>query len=156
IPLRVAAELIARVAEALEYAHRHGVIHRDIKPSNILIDDEGYPHLLDFGLAKQDTEEAPLTEEGQVLGTSAYMRLEQARGESRGADARSDVYSLGVVLYELLTGERPFHGNRRMLLLQVLEDDPRPPRRLNEKVPRDLETICLKAMSKAPSRRYSA
>src|SRR6478736_4546092 len=83
------------------------------------------------------------------------MSPEQARGDSRGADARSDVYSFGVVLYELLTGERPFHGNRRMLLLQVLEDDPRPPRRLNEKVPRDLETICLKAMAKAPSRRYA-
>jgi tRNA A-37 threonylcarbamoyl transferase component Bud32 len=154
ISSRDAATLVAAAAEAVDYAHRQGVIHRDIKPSNILIDDEGRPHLMDFGLAKRDADEPPLTEDGQVLGTPAYMSPEQARGDSRGADARSDVYSFGVVLYELLTGERPFQGNRRMLLLQVLEDEPRPPRRLNDKVPRALETICLKAMSKAPARRY--
>jgi serine/threonine protein kinase len=150
-----AATLVADVAKALEYAHRQGVIHRDIKPSNIILDRRGQPHLMDFGLAKRAGEDISLTQEGQVLGTPAYMSPEQARGESRFVDARSDVYSLGVVLYELLTGERPFRGNRRMLLLQVLEDEPRAPRQLNDRIPRDLETICLKALAKSPVRRYA-
>ncbi len=154
LSFRQAAELIAEVADALDYAHKHGVIHRDLKPSNIMLDLEAKPHLMDFGLAKRAADEITMTIEGQVLGTPAYMSPEQAKGEVKKVDGRSDVYSLGVILYELLTGELPFRGQTRMLLVQVIRDEPRPPRRLNDRIPRDLETICLKALAKEPGRRF--
>jgi hypothetical protein len=153
---REAAELVAAVADALDYAHRRQIVHRDVKPSNLLIDHAGRPHVTDFGLARRGEGEVTVTLDGQVLGTPAYMAPEQAAGDQQRVDARSDVYSLGVVLYELLTGELPFRGNQRMLLHQVLHNEPRPPHSLNDRVPRDLETICLKAMAKVSARRYAS
>ena len=157
LPFKKTATLIASIGDALQYAHHNGIIHRDIKPSNVLIDGEDNPHLMDFGLAKriQDVGDT-LTSMGRVMGTPAYMSPEQASGDSRKVDFRSDIYSLGVVLYEMLTGERPFQGKRRMLLLQILEDEPRSLQLLNRGIPADLETICLKTLSKSPNRRYQS
>jgi tetratricopeptide (TPR) repeat protein len=156
LSFRQTAALVARVALALDYAHRQGVIHRDVKPANILLDENGQPHLTDFGLARRESGEITLTLDGEPLGTPAYMSPEQARGEAHRVDGRSDLCSLGAVLYQMLTGALPFRGdNWPAILKQLLSEEPQPPRRLDAEIPRDLETICLRCLEKEPSRRYA-
>lgn len=153
---REAAELLKRIAAGVEYAHRNGIVHRDLKPANVLIDQDGQPRITDFGLAKNTEIDSGLTATGQVMGTPSYMPPEQAAGNSSEIGPRSDVYSLGAILYCLLTGRPPFQAAGMMdTLLQVLEKDPVPPRQLNPAVNADLETICLKCLQKQPGKRYS-
>lgn len=153
--IREAAQISATLAESVDHAHRAGVIHRDLKPSNVLVDSNGQPHITDFGLARRNSGEITCTHDGQMLGTPAYMSPEQAAGMSHEADHRSDVYSLGVMLFELLTGELPFRGNVRAVLKAIVESDAPSPRRLRHDIPRDLATICMKCLEKDPGRRYA-
>ena len=147
--------VLAIVADAVHHAHEAGVIHRDLKPSNILMDLDHQPHVSDFGLAKWIGDKSTLTNPGDVLGTPAYMSPEQARGDSGLVDRRSDVYSLGVLLYELMTGKPPFEGNSTLLLHQIQSQEPCAPRTHDKSIPLDLETICLKCLAKSPAERYS-
>src|SRR5258705_8856065 len=153
--IRQAAELIAKVARIVHYAHEHGILHRDIKPGNILLDAKGEPHLTDFGLARLVESESTVTRTMEVLGTPSYMAPEQAVGNNAAISSVTDVYGLGAVLYQLLTGEPPFAGGTTYETIKLLLDtEPRQPRLLNPKIDRDLSTICLKCLDKDPQRRY--
>ena len=156
-PAREAAALLATLAEAMHAAHREGIVHRDLKPANILFTPEGTPKITDFGLALRLEGGAGLTLSGVPMGTPNYMAPEQARGQSRTVGTAVDVYALGAILYELLTGRSPFRAETPAeTLRQVIDQEPVPPARLNAKVPRDLETVCLKCLQKEPQRRYAS
>ncbi|MBI4324106.1 MAG: protein kinase, partial [Chloroflexi bacterium] len=171
LPAAQAAALVKNIAEAVHYAHQRGTLHRDLKPSNVLIDAEGQPRITDFGLAKRfgvpplggSDARIPakagtpgeLTQTGAVLGTPAYMPPEQAAGRNEQVGPASDVYSIGAMLYHLLTGRAPFVGETPAATLrQAMEDEPVAPSKLNPQTPPDLETICLKCLEKRPDRRY--
>jgi serine/threonine protein kinase/Tfp pilus assembly protein PilF len=157
MPIRRAVELMAKVARIAHYAHEHGILHRDIKPGNILLDGKGEPHLTDFGLARLVESESTVTRTLEVLGTPSYMAPEQAVGNNAAIGRVTDVYGLGAVLYQLLTGQPPFAGGTTYETIKLLLDtEPRQPRLLNPKIDRDLSTICLKCLEKDPKRRYSS
>ena len=157
MPIRQAVELIAKVARTVHYAHEHGILHRDIKPGNILLDGAGEPHLTDFGLARLLDAQSSVTRTIDVLGTPSYMAPEQAAGEITKLSKATDVYGLGAVLYQLLTGQPPFAGGTTYETIRLLRDtEPRPPHVLKPKIDRELSTICLKCLEKDPKRRYSS
>jgi WD40 repeat protein len=154
---KAAALLVAEAAEAVHHAHMRGILHRDLKPANILIDEQGHPHVTDFGLAKKVEGDGELTHSGAILGTPAYMAPEQTTGRRGAVTTATDVYGLGAVLYALLAGKAPFGGDSVIETLDAVRTrPPEPPSRLNAKLPRDLEVICLKCLDKDPRRRYTS
>ena len=151
------ARLMMKSAQAVHHAHQRGVLHRDLKPGNILIDERGEPQITDFGLAKLIEHDDGPTQTGAIMGSIPYMPPEQAEGKFKEVTVAADVYSLGAVLFELLTGEAPFTGENPIQTLQrVVEDEPPRPTALNPNIDHDLETICLKCLEKKPARRYSS
>ncbi|MCW8139215.1 MAG: serine/threonine protein kinase, partial [Planctomycetota bacterium] len=157
-PIRKGAEVVAKVARAMDFAHRRQVIHRDLKPQNIMVVEEtGEPKVLDFGLAKSVSkeEQEKLTQMGSFLGTPSYMAPEQAGGDPDAIDARADVYALGAILYEVLTGRPPFTGKKAIQVIKaVLKEDPVPCRQIFPQAPAELEAVALKALRKDPAERF--
>jgi serine/threonine protein kinase len=155
LPRVEAAEYVRKLAEAMQYAHEHNIIHRDLKPSNVLLTDDGTPKISDFGLAKRLDDDTSLTQSGTVLGTPDYMAPEQAEGKIRDLRPSADIYALGCILYELLTGQPPFRGEALVHVLDAVRfKKPRPPSQLSPLVPRSLELICLKCLEKSPADRF--
>jgi formylglycine-generating enzyme required for sulfatase activity/tRNA A-37 threonylcarbamoyl transferase component Bud32 len=157
-PPQAAAALVATLSRTMHAAHQQGIVHRDLKPGNVLVTDDGVPKITDFGLAKRLEAGSSLTQTGHnVMGTPSYMAPEQAAGRSKEVGPAADVYALGAILYEMLTGRPPFEGDTSWeIVSQVLSDEPEAPRRVQPAVPRDLETICLKCLRKEPEKRYSS
>lgn len=159
------AQFCLQVAKAIDYAHQNGIIHRDLKPANIMVDSQSNPFVTDFGLARRDRRPTESNDgsttvmvvgiRGEILGTPAYMSPQQAQGLSHQVDGRTDIYSLGIILYELLTGKRPFEGGSRALLYRVINEDMPDPRKIDKMIPRDLASICQKAAEKDPNARYA-
>ena len=152
--LETTLNIIREIASGLDYAHRQGIIHRDIKPDNILLDPDGHPHIADFGCARSIEDDTNLTIDGSILGTPMYMSPEQAGGKANEADGRTDIWSLGIMLFEMVSGEKPFKGQLSDLLFAIQNHDAPPLRKVNREISVDIETICQKCLSRDPSQRF--